>query len=80
MMNLYPIKVNNFFDLVEKLCFLAKIKNTRSVFSKTMYGNIKLVFLVAYKEKLNVSYRRFTQICDENNIQRNEFRFWDKSI
>jgi IS5 family transposase len=67
---LYPIKVNNFFHLVEKLCFLAKIKNTKSVFSKTMYGNIKLTFLVAYKEKLNCSYRRFTQICDENNIQR----------
>jgi len=67
---LYPIRVNNFFHLVEKLCFLAKIKNTKSVFSKQMYGNIKLVFLVAYKEKLNVSYRRFAEICEENNIQR----------
>lgn len=67
---LYPIKVNNFFDLIEKLCFLAKIKNTKSVFSKQMYGNIKLTFLVAYKEKLNVSYRRFVEICEENNIQR----------
>lgn len=67
---LYPIQVNNFFHLVEKLCFLAKIKNTKSVFSKQMYGNIKLTFLVAYKEKLNVSYRRFTEICEENNIQR----------
>jgi transposase len=67
---LYSIRVNNFFDLIEKLCFLAKIKNTKSVFSKQMYGNIKLTFLVAYKEKLNVSYRRFIQICDENNIQR----------
>lgn len=34
-----------------------------------MYGNIRMVFLVAYKEKLNVSYRRFVKICDENNIQ-----------
>lgn len=34
-----------------------------------MYGNIRMVFLVAYKEKLNVSYRRFVQICDENNMQ-----------
>jgi hypothetical protein len=67
---LYLIRVNNFFDLIEKLCFLAKIKNTKSVFSKQMYGNIKLTFLVAYKEKLNVSYRRFVEICDENNIQR----------
>jgi len=35
-----------------------------------MYGNIKLTFLVTYKEKLNVSYRRFTEICNENNLQR----------
>jgi len=34
-----------------------------------MYGNIKLTFLIAYKEKLNVSYRRFVEICEENNIQ-----------
>jgi transposase len=69
MKNIYPIQVNNFFHLVEKLCFLTKIKNTKSVFSKTMYGNIKLVFLIAYKEKLNCSYRRFVKICDENQVQ-----------
>jgi transposase len=34
-----------------------------------MYGNIKLTFLVAYKEKLNCSYRRFVKICEENFIQ-----------
>ena len=67
---LYPIKVNNFFHLVEKLCWISNIKNTKSVFSKQMYGNIKLTFLIAYKEKLNVSYRRFVEICDENNVQR----------
>jgi transposase len=69
MKNIYPVQVNNFFHLVEKLCFLTKIKNTKSVFSKTMYGNIKLVFLIAYKEKLNCSYRRFVKICDDNNVQ-----------
>jgi len=68
-MNIYPVRVNNFFCLVEKLCFLTRIKNTKSVFSKTMYGNIKLTFLVVYKEKLNVSYRRFIGICKENNVQ-----------
>ena len=67
---LYPIRVNNFFDLVEKLCWLANMKNTKSVFSKKMYGNIKLAFLVCYREKLNVSYRRFVEICEENNVQR----------
>jgi transposase len=35
-----------------------------------MYGNVRLAFLVCYKEKLNVSYRRFVEICNENNIQR----------
>lgn len=70
MKEIYPIQVNNFFDLVEKLCYITKIKNTKSVFSKKMYGNIKLTFLVAYKEKLNVSYRRFVEICDETNVQR----------
>ena len=70
MTTLYPIKVNNFFHLVEKLCWVSNIKNTKSVFSKQMYGNIKLTFLVAYKEKLNCSYRRFVEICDENQVQR----------
>jgi transposase len=69
MKNIYPVQVNNFFDLIEKLCWISNIKNTRSVFSKQMYGNIKLTFLVAYKEKLNVSYRRFIEICEENNVQ-----------
>ena len=66
MKNIYPVRVNNFFHLVEKLCGLVNMKNTKSVFSKKMYGNIKLTFLVAYKEKLNVSYRRFVEICEEN--------------
>jgi hypothetical protein len=52
---LYPIKVNSFYSLVEELCFISKVKNTKSVFSKKMYGNIKLAFLVCYKEKLNVN-------------------------
>jgi len=34
-----------------------------------MYGNIKLAFLVCYREKLNVLYRRFVEICAENNLQ-----------
>ena len=69
MKNIYPVRVNNFFHLVEKLCGLVNMKNTKSVFSKKMYGNIKLTFLVAYKEKLNVSYRRFVEICEENFVQ-----------
>jgi hypothetical protein len=41
-----------------------------SNFSKKMYGNFVHVFLLVYKEKLNVSYRRFVEIADENNLQR----------
>ena len=67
---LYPVKLNTFYQLVERLCGLAGLKNTNSWFSKKMYGNIKLAFLVCYKEKLNVSYRRFIEICCENNMQR----------
>ena len=45
------------------------VSNTNSLFSKKMYGNIKLAFLVCYKEKLNVSCRRFVEIADENKLQ-----------
>ncbi len=38
--------------------------------SKKMYGNFVHCFLLVYKERLNVSYRRFVEICDENNLQR----------
>lgn len=66
---LYPVQVNNFFYLVEKLCEIAGVKNTKHYHSKKMYGNIKLAFLVCYKEKINASYRRFVEICDENSVQ-----------
>jgi len=65
---IYPVKLNTFYQMIEQLCVHAKVKNTNSVFSKKMYGNVKLTFLVCYREKLNVSYRRFVEICEENNI------------
>ena len=49
---------------------MSGVKNTSHYHSKKMYGNIRLAFLVCYKEKLNVSYRRFVEICNENGIQR----------
>jgi transposase len=64
------IKVNTFYQLVERLCWLTGVKNTNHYHSKKMYGNIRLAFLVCYKEKLNVSYRRFIEICNENGVQR----------
>jgi transposase len=35
-----------------------------------MYNNFVHVFLLVYKERLNVSYRRFVEIADENKLQR----------
>jgi len=35
-----------------------------------MYGNFIHTFLLVYRERLNVSYRRFVQIAQENNLQR----------
>jgi len=70
MMVLSGIKVNSFYQLVERLCWLSGVKDTLHFHSKKMYGNIRLAFLACYKEKLNVSYRRFVGICNENNMQR----------
>jgi transposase len=38
--------------------------------SKKMYNNFVHVFLLVYKERLNVSYRRFVQIASESLLQR----------
>lgn len=66
---LRPIKYNNFYRLVEKVCFEVRLPFRFSNFSKTMYGNFVHIFLVVYKEKLNLSYRRFVEVCEENNMQ-----------
>ena len=67
---LYPIEYNNFYRLVENVCFEVRLPFRFSTFSKKMYGNFVHVFLCVYKEKLNLSYRRFVEVCNENNIQR----------
>ena len=67
---LYPIEYNNFYRLVENVCFEVRLPFRFSNFSKTMYGNFVHVFLCVYKEKLNLSYRRFVEVCEENKLQR----------
>ena len=67
---LYPIEYNKFYRLVENVCFEVRLPFRFSTFSKKMYGNFVHVFLAVYKEKLNQSYRRFVETCDENNMQR----------
>lgn len=56
--------------MVEKVFNLVRFPLRFSNFSKRMYGNFTHVFLLVYKEKLNLSYRRFVQVCDEVNLQR----------
>lgn len=67
---LYPVKLNTFYVLVEKVFNEVRFPLRFSNFSKRMYGNFTHVFLLVYKEKLNLSYRRFVQVCDEVNLQR----------
>lgn len=69
-MVLRPIEYNNFYRLVENVCFEVRLPFRFSTFSKKMYGNFVHVFLCVYKEKLNLSYRRFVEVCSENNMQR----------
>ena len=67
---LFPVKLNTFYQLVEKVFQRVRFPLRFSNFSKRMYGNFTHVFLLVYKEKLNLSYRRFVQVCDEVNLQR----------
>ena len=67
---LYAIRVSDFY----KLCFrvLEEVRFPMHFFyrSKKTYNNFVHVFLLVYKERLNVSYRRFVEIAAENNLQR----------
>jgi len=67
---LHSVEYNNFYRLVEDVCFEVRLPFRFSAFSKKMYGNFVHVFLCVYKEKLNLSYRRFVEVCAENNMQR----------
>lgn len=66
----FEVRLNPFYLTVEKLCQIVRYKNTKSVFSKTTYGNHRLMCLVLYKEKLNMSWDRFITHCNETYIYR----------
>jgi len=70
MSSIYEVKLNPFYVTVEKLSQIVKYKNTKSVFSKQMYGNHRLMCLVLYKEKLNLSWDRFIEHCNETHMYR----------
>ena len=67
---LYPIELSGFYKLCIRV--LEEVHFPLHFFyrSKKMYNNFVHVFLLVYKEKLNVSYRRFVEIADENRLQR----------
>ena len=66
---LYPIRISGFYNLCTRVFEEIKFPVQFSNFSKKMYGNFVHTFLLIYKEKLNVSYRRFVQIASENHLQ-----------
>jgi len=68
MTMIYGIKLNPFYLTIEKLCQIVRYKNLKSVFSKQMYGNHNLLFMVLYKEKLNLSWDRFIEHGYETNL------------
>lgn len=67
---LYPIQLSGFYKLCIRV--LEEVRFPMHFFyrSKKMYNNFVHVFLLVYKERLNVSYRRFVEIADENRLQR----------
>ena len=67
---LYPIRVSGFYKLCLRVFGEVRFPMHFSNFSKKMYGNFTHCFLLVYREKLNVSYRRFVEIANENNLQR----------
>ena len=67
---LYPIHCSNFYTLCLRIFEEIRFPVRFSHFSKKMYGNFAHTFLLIYKERLNLSYRRFVEIASENNLQR----------
>lgn len=67
---LYGIRRSDFYNLCLRIFEEVRFPVYFSNFSKKMYGNFTHVFLLVYKERLNVSYRRFVEIASENNLQR----------
>lgn len=67
---LYPIRTSAFYNLCVRL--LQEVRFPMHFFyrSKKTYDNFIHTFLLVYRQRLNVSYRRFVEIAKENNIQR----------
>jgi len=70
LMSIYGIKVSKFYKLCFRVFSEVRFPLRFSNFSKRMYGNFVHVFLLVYKERLNVSYRRFVRIVEESGLCR----------
>ena len=70
MSMIYEVKLNPFYLTVEELCQIVRFKNRKSNFSKKMYGNHNLLFMVLYREKLQMSWDRFIRFANEINLPR----------
>lgn len=67
---LYGIRRSSFYNLCLRVFKEVRFPLRFSNFSKKMYGNFVHCFLLIYKERLNVSYRRFVEIAEEMQLQR----------
>ncbi|MFH1895759.1 MAG: IS5 family transposase [archaeon] len=67
---LYEIRVSGFYKLCLQVFEEIRFPFCFSNFSKKMYGNFVHTFLLVYKERLNVSYRRFVEIVEDLNLKR----------
>lgn len=67
---LHGIQLSGFYNLCCRVFEEVRFPLRFSNFSKRMYGNFVHTFLLVYKERLNISYRRFVEIAAENNLQR----------
>ena len=70
MSSIYEVRLNPFYLTVEELCQIVRYRNLKSAFSKKMYGNHKLIFMVLYKEKTGMSWDRFIEFAGEINLAR----------
>ena len=67
---LVPIVCSGFYKLCLRVCAQARLRLHNFYRSKKMYNNFVHVFLLVFKERLNVSYRRFVQLASEMGLQR----------
>ncbi len=63
---LYPIELSGFYKLCIKVLEEVRFPLWFFYRSKKMYNNFVQVFLLVYKKRLNISYRKFVEIAVEN--------------